>query len=500
MPRRPEVVFRSAQMRMRTPVVLRPAGFPGALVRGGTGRRRGRGGQGGACASASGRGLRMGPRGSRAAARAALSGRGRPRATACAAAGAGAAGGRGKARCFKARAPSSMPRAAAAGAAMFRPPSASAVLAAGCAALIIAAPSNPIDGSHSAMLAGPFRMATAIRWSFEDSSAATQANSTGVIAGATIATCGACIFWTDFTGKLLRVPAEPTDCGVDSDDPAIAIAPCIELDLSISNGDDDATGAQELSSYSQVPQVRSFDPAVFSGMSSLATLNLGTEYPVAELPETLFRGLGALSSLQFQFHSLASIPEGLFAGLANLTFLGLRENSLSTIPAGSFTNLSKLEYISLRSNGLREVPAGLFDGLSELRELDLMSNTFTELPEGIFDDLVKLEYLRAPNNNLRSMPKQAFKNLGALTWLGLKVNLFQDMPADFLTGLTSLRVLDLSDCWPLGTLPPGFFEPAPNIRALYLARSQITSLPEGIWDPLTDLRVMNLQGNAEDFW
>uniref|UniRef100_A0A7R9TT49 Leucine-rich repeat-containing N-terminal plant-type domain-containing protein n=1 Tax=Prasinoderma coloniale TaxID=156133 RepID=A0A7R9TT49_9VIRI len=383
---------------------------------------------------------------------------------------------------------------------MFRPPSAAAVLAAGCAALIIAAPSNPIDGSHSAMLAGPFRMATAIRWSFEDSSAATQANSTGVIAGATIATCGACIFWTDFTGKLLRVPAEPTDCGVDSDDPAIAIAPCIELDLSISNGNDDATGAQELSSYSQVPQVRSFDPAVFSGMSSLATLNLGTEYPVAELPETLFRGLGALSSLQFQFHSLASIPEGVFAGLANLTFLGLRENSLSTIPAGSFTNLSKLEYISLRSNGLREVPAGLFDGLSELRELDLMSNTFTELPEGIFDDLVKLEYLRAPNNNLRSMPKQAFKNLGALTWLGLKVNLFQDMPADFLTGLTSLRVLDLSDCWPLGTLPPGFFEPAPNIRALYLARSQITSLPEGIWDPLTDLRVMNLQGNAEDFW
>lgn len=364
----------------------------------------------------------------------------------------------------------------------------------------------------------PPRAAAAIRWWVNESVNMEQAREAAV-PGALVAQCGACEWRVQEradaafnstvaggTGVLVRSPREPTDCAATAPDGVQRL--CTHLDLGICG-------------VNGVPFFAHIAEDAFRGMTALTHLDLGVHGTVA-LPPSLFQGLTSLQSLQFHLFKLTALDEAIFADVApTLTYLGMQESALMALPVRIFEGMARLTYLSLRATGLASIPPGLFAGLSAMRELDLMSNAFASLPVGVFDDLVELRDLRAPNNNLGALPRgrPLFTNLAELTWLGLKVNRMADLEPDTFKGLSKLRILDLSDNPPLGetrtptadagnasmaykanhSLPKSLFEPVPALRALYMARSELQSLPEGIWSPLTDLRVLNLQGNADGF-
>ena len=66
------------------------------------------------------------------------------------------------------------------------------------------------------------------------------------------------------------------------------------------------------------------------------------------LPEGLFSGLAALTSVDLSFNKLTALPEGLFGGLAALTSVDLAYcTRLTALPEGLFSGLAALTSIDL---------------------------------------------------------------------------------------------------------------------------------------------------------
>uniref|UniRef100_A0A7S3BK81 Uncharacterized protein n=1 Tax=Prasinoderma singulare TaxID=676789 RepID=A0A7S3BK81_9VIRI len=293
-----------------------------------------------------------------------------------------------------------------------------------------------------------------------------------------LATCGVCIFFADGDGALRRDPSSPTDCGFAG---VPLIPPCGVLDLHGGEG-----------------SIQSLSPGVFSGMTALQVVDLGS-HPVPSLPMQLFEDLVALRQLEFHFFALTSLAADTFNRTTALEFLGLRENSFMTLPDAVFGGLTALTYLSLRANGMSSIPEGLFAGLSSLSELDLVSNTFQELPAGVFEGLEFLRVLRLPNNNINALPPELLSPLSGLTWLDVRsCNVNGLAPATF-DGVPQLRVLELSNN-PLGpTLPGTLFANATRLEALYMAGAGLHHLPSTILLPLNELVVLDLNNNDDDF-
>ena len=90
-------------------------------------------------------------------------------------------------------------------------------------------------------------------------------------------------------------------------------------------------------------------------------------------------------------NDLAALPPGVFSGLSSIAKLYLGSNDLATLRADVFSGLSSLELIELGDNELTALPAGvfsrLFSGLSSLESLSLSLNGIPALPEDVFSGL-----------------------------------------------------------------------------------------------------------------
>ena len=68
------------------------------------------------------------------------------------------------------------------------------------------------------------------------------------------------------------------------------------------------------------------------------------------------------------------------------------------------------------------------------------------------------------------------------------------LPAGVFDGLTRLRLLDLGENR-LTTLPDGVFDELTRLEHLWLSENQLTTLPAGVFDELTSLRWLSLESN-----
>ena len=188
--------------------------------------------------------------------------------------------------------------------------------------------------------------------------------------------------------------------------------------------------------------------------------------------------------------------------LADIYELSLRNKGITgALNAGDFNGLSSLEGINLSHNELTHFEENTFAGLTSLQILTLGGNQLTGLHKSIFDDLGKLEILALDNNQLApdALESRHFAALSEeLESLVLTNNQLTELPDDVFDGLTELTTLYLEGNG-LTTLKDSsdnvIFADSTKLTELFLDNNQLSSLPDDVFDGLTELRWLTLHEN-----
>jgi GTPase SAR1 family protein len=186
---------------------------------------------------------------------------------------------------------------------------------------------------------------------------------------------------------------------------------------------------------------------------------------------------------------LSSIPPEVFE-LEQLEELNLKFNRLTSIPE-SIENLSNLTKLNLSNNKLILFPE-VITKLRGLKELRLGGNNLISLPESL-SQLKNLHYLDIGFNNLETLPRTItqLENLRVLTLAGN--SWWDSLPQwGWLASLRNLSQLNLGGS-KLKEVPT-FVSQLYNLKELYIGSSQLTFIPEFIYD-LTRLEDLEFYGN-----
>ncbi|XP_075226714.1 toll-like receptor 7 [Lycorma delicatula] len=206
---------------------------------------------------------------------------------------------------------------------------------------------------------------------------------------------------------------------------------------------------------------------------------------VLELPVDAFDGLRDLKRLSFNTHNMdwgagkvLQLVPGCFDGLRELQTLDIGSSNVRTIPEDVFCTLGNLQVLNLTKNSVR-----VMDSLG-------FSSTRVECGGGL-----DLRSLDLSFNDLRILPDQSGLNrLRRLHNLYLQENYISKLGPDSLTGLTSLRVFNVSNN-KLETLPEGLFAGCRELREIYLQNNSLYELARGLFHRLEQLLVLDLSNN-----
>ena len=303
------------------------------------------------------------------------------------------------------------------------------------------------------------------------------------------------------------------------------LAAITSLDVSGSSGGDLSLGGNWFSLQGNATELK---PGDFDGLTNLTELRLD-DNELSSLPESIFDQITNLTELKLDGNQLSALPDGLFDQLTNLTELALSNNQLSALPSGVFDQLTNLTTLTLNSNQLSALPSGVFDQLTNLTRLYLNSNQLSALPSGLFDQLTSLALLNLFDNPLSSLQESDFDHLTNLTSLilpsnsnpsNLSLEFSGDTPVCDRTpqvrdaivaavpgvstcrDVTEAHLAAITDTLELSgssitELKPGDFDNLTNLRGLGLVDTQLSSLPEDIFEYLINLELFGLGNNTQ---
>ncbi|XP_061908084.1 toll-like receptor 9 [Entelurus aequoreus] len=249
-------------------------------------------------------------------------------------------------------------------------------------------------------------------------------------------------------------------------------------------------------SYTGIQRVRSQD---FLDIPNLQTLNMMGNCP---LP---YQRISKHDSCDVK------ISENALASLDNLQYLNVSGNSLTSIP-----HLPRsLIVLDLKSNQIFNISEPL--KTPHLQELLLANNCFYANPcnhsarisEEVFKQLTQLKTLDLAQNNLTAVPKGL---PASLEFLDLRLNTITEILKGAFANLTSLRHLNLAwncqrcdhtsrPCFPcpqnkpLQLNPLSFDVKNSSITYLSLRGNSLTTIPEGLFRPLNNLKELDLSDN-----
>ncbi|MEE6460780.1 hypothetical protein FKM82_001099 [Ascaphus truei] len=225
--------------------------------------------------------------------------------------------------------------------------------------------------------------------------------------------------------------------------------------------------------------VKVIHPGCFRPLRNLHTLTIENTQLGPNLTQQLCSELvgTGIQVLLLSNVQLSKVHNTTFTGLAatNLTTLDISKNSLSQIDSNSFVFLKDVEVLNLEDNDISHVSSGTFSGLSKVKSLNL-KNYFSHSKASKLDDLSfqwlkNLEFLNMDNNKISNLTENTF------------------------TGLTSLKVLSLSQCTVnLQTITNKTFSSLANspLLSLNLTKTGIANLEKGAFSCLGHLQTLDL--------
>ena len=270
----------------------------------------------------------------------------------------------------------------------------------------------------------------------------------------------------------------------------------------------------------------------FSGLKVLKHLNItrNDENPKPTIPEQGFlNGLDNLEVLDMPMAKIQNVPDGSFCTLRNLKLIELALNGASIangfkchlnstedslLPNVTYLNLNSncakevikdfkrivpnVQTLGLAANDIRSLANGTFQGLLHLKRLYLYNNPLVKLPNNIFDDLTSLGILSLENTSLSTLNPDIFK-YNPVLWLIILANnmlddtVFHGHNGGILHHTPHLQLLDLSSN-KISNIS-NLFSNTPYLVQLDLGSNDIKQIPNGAFENLNMLQLLNLSRN-----
>lgn len=195
---------------------------------------------------------------------------------------------------------------------------------------------------------------------------------------------------------------------------------------------------------------------------------------------TILLQIPSLVELLLSHNSLSYFPAAVEINAAALKLLDLEHNSLEDVSL--LSSLQNLETLKLTSNRIGFIPEG-FSGLTNLTSLHLGHNFVHSIPALP----VSLRFLHLNNNSVESA--SSISTLKNLRVCALQHNVLDELPENVFQSMTDLQTLALNGN-ALMRLPPSIGRLL-SLNRLFLHENCLLTLPEEIGDcsELTTLRI-----------
>nr|XP_045586253.1 toll-like receptor Tollo [Procambarus clarkii]XP_045586254.1 toll-like receptor Tollo [Procambarus clarkii] len=229
----------------------------------------------------------------------------------------------------------------------------------------------------------------------------------------------------------------------------------------------------------------------FRGLLRLVVLNL-SHNRLTQVTLDMFRDLSTLQVLELSHNDLTVVSDMTFSPLANLHRLDLSYNHLLAVETRSLSGLHVLSSLSVSHNNISRIASEAFDNCTNLRDIRLEYNVLREIPEAV-REAVSLRTLRISHNQLSSVLQDDLTSLSALRHLDLSNNLLRGLCKSCLAGLADLEVLDLSRN-ELGSVPHGVFDTNTGLKLLRMDGNKMSDI-NGLFASLPNLLWLNVSDN-----
>lgn len=187
---------------------------------------------------------------------------------------------------------------------------------------------------------------------------------------------------------------------------------------------------------------------------------------------------------------ITAIPKGL---PRNTIALLLRSNKISHIPKTAFEGLYQLSYIDMTRNKLQDnsIDRGAFN-LSSIDMIDLSANLFTSIPQELPPKLLTLNFY---NNPISTLKTNSFVHATSIQYLNMLANQIDTVEEHAFDPLINVRVIDLSsNSLNDSSLSPKAFSKNVKLNELSLNYNQIQAIPDTSYLP-SSLQKLNIYGN-----
>ncbi|KAM8974307.1 decorin [Pelodytes ibericus] len=195
--------------------------------------------------------------------------------------------------------------------------------------------------------------------------------------------------------------------------------------------------------------------------------------------------------LDLQNNKITEIKDDDFKKLKNLHALILVNNKIKSISPSAFASLTKLERLYLSKNNLKELPVNMPKTLQELRAHE---NMITKVKKSVFDGLNHMIVVELGTNPIESsgIEKGAFQGMKKLSYLRIADTNITSIPKGLPNSLTELHL----DGNKLTKVDADSLNGLNNLAKLGLSFNSIASVENGSVANVPHLRELHLDHNT----
>lgn len=252
-------------------------------------------------------------------------------------------------------------------------------------------------------------------------------------------------------------------------------------------------------------------PQTLDGALKLRVTCSNVHHFESVVDEVIWSKLTGLHELHMDNCKILRIPTQAFRGLVELKRLVIRTlndewgaGRTFELSTDGFAGLRELQILEIVESNAKALPPNAFCGLGNLQTLNLTGNQLTSLADiGLaqgntpnrVDCDTDIRVLDLSGNRIEKFEEDTpLATLRQLQELYVQDNAINEIASDALTGLTSLKIFNISRNY-MKTLPDSLFASTRDLVEIHLEYNELDVLPRGLFTRLEQLLVLNLAGN-----